>query len=277
MKVYIQTDIEGVAGNVFFENMASSTYEVYEHRKRMYRLLTGEVNAAVKASFDAGAASVVINDSHGSGYNIIFEELDPRCEIIHGRNCSGPHWLPELDSSYDAMLLVGMHSMAGTENGLLQHSKWDLNRGEIFLSEASMAAAIAGDFDVPAVFVSGDDMLTKEVKEKIPSIEALAVKKSLSAYQGRSMMPERARDLIYQGVMKALKSRMQIKPYKIPGPVWLSLIESKKGNHNQSEGYCYPLPEGVTADTINAAFMSFCRQMPWCPFDTKHPDGFEYP
>jgi len=277
MKIYIQTDIEGVAGNVFFESRKEKSYENYEHRRRMYKLLTGEVNAAAKAAFDAGASEVVINDNHGSGYNIIFEELDPRCEIIHGRNCSGPHWLPELDKSFDAMVLIGMHPMAGTPKGLLQHSKWDINDGKIFLSEASMAAAIAGDHGVPTVFISGDDMVTDEVKAKIPSIKTAAVKKSLSPYMGRCVMPERAREMIYEGVKKALKAKASIKPYKIKGPVKLQLIESNKGNHDQSRGYYSVIPEGITRKTINDAFCDFLRQVPWCTFDMLHPDGFEYP
>ena len=122
MKVYIQTDIEGVAGFCFFEQRRRSEYEVIEHRHRMYRLLTAEVNAAVRAAFDAGADEVIVNDSHGSGYNILFEELDSRCRIIHGRNCSGPHWLPLLEGS-DAMLLVGMHAMAGTPRNRKSHKK----------------------------------------------------------------------------------------------------------------------------------------------------------
>ena len=52
MKVYIHTDIEGVAGFCFFENRKSKDVECINHRYRMYQLLTDEVNAAVKASHD---------------------------------------------------------------------------------------------------------------------------------------------------------------------------------------------------------------------------------
>ena len=72
MKIYIQTDIEGVAGFCFFENRADKSYENIQHRHRMYQLLTDEVNAAVKAAFDSGADEVLVNDSHGSGYNLLF-------------------------------------------------------------------------------------------------------------------------------------------------------------------------------------------------------------
>ena len=55
MKVYIQTDIEGVAGFCFFENRKDASVENFNHRQRMRRLLTNEVNTAVTAAFESGA------------------------------------------------------------------------------------------------------------------------------------------------------------------------------------------------------------------------------
>lgn len=273
MKVYVQTDIEGVAGFVFFENRKDTSPENCNHRQRMRRLLSAEVNAAVRASFDAGADEVVVNDSHGSGYNILFEELDPRCEICHGRNCSGAHWLNEFDDSYDAMVQVGMHAMGGTPGAVLSHSKWVVNGGEVFLSEGTMAAAIAGDLGVPCVFASGDDKITGEFREKIPGIETAQVKKALGCYIARSVMPARACDMIYEGVTRGLKRRREIAPYRIPGPVKLNLADNAK--------HVPPLPmvrdEDIEAPTINEAFMAFEEAMGWTSFNTDVPDGFTYP
>ena len=39
MKIYVQTDIEGVAGFCFFENRHSRDYKVINHRYRMYKPL----------------------------------------------------------------------------------------------------------------------------------------------------------------------------------------------------------------------------------------------
>jgi D-amino peptidase len=279
MKVYIQTDIEGVAGVTFYENSKNESAWNSEHRRRMRLLLTGEVSAAAKAAFDAGAETVLINDNHGSGYNIIFEELDPRCEIIHGRNTSGPHWLPDLNSSFDAMLLIGMHPMAGVKTGILQHTKYDINNGRIYLSEASMAAALAGDFGVPSIFVSGDNFLTEEVRDKIPEIEIAAVKKSLSVYMARSVMPAKAREMIYSGVTEAFRKLAagKIKPYKIPGPVTINLWESRRGNHDQRLGYVKMADSDVKAATVNEGFMELMKFADWAPLNCEIPDGFEYP
>ncbi|MBR7103968.1 MAG: M55 family metallopeptidase [Lentisphaeria bacterium] len=271
MKVYIQTDIEGVAGFCFFEQRRRSEYEVIEHRHRMYRLLTAEVNAAVRAAFDAGADEVIVNDSHGSGYNILFEELDSRCRIIHGRNCSGPHWLPLLEGS-DAMLLVGMHAMAGTPRAITAHSKWEINNGKMYLSEGTMACAIAGDFGVPAVMMSGDDKVASEFREKIPSMETAVVKEALSPYQACSLVPAAACGLIYQKALKGLERRKEIPPFKISGPVTLGLFDSD--NHAPPFQL---IGERKTAETINQAFLDYERAMPWCPFDQEMVDGFQYP
>ena len=272
MKVYVQTDIEGVAGFCFFENRRSRDYEVINHRYRMYKLLTAEVNAAVKAAFDAGADEVVVNDNHGSGYNILFEELDPRCRIIHGKNCSGPHWLPFLDNTFDAMVLIGMHAMGGTECAITPHSLWKVNNGELYLSECSMAAAIAGELGVPAVMVSGDDKIASEMRSKIPNIAIAEVKQALSPYQACSMIPAAACELIYEKVKAALKNISEVKPYKLNGPVTLTLLDSAD--------HCPPLEElgePVTCNTITEAFFKFERAMKWTSFDTLQPDGYSYP
>ncbi|MDD2478890.1 MAG: M55 family metallopeptidase [Victivallaceae bacterium] len=273
MKIYIQTDIEGVAGFCYRENRANRDYENIQHRYRMYKLLTAEVNAAVVAAFDAGATEVLINDNHGSGYNIVFEDLDPRCRIIHGRNCSGPHWLPLLDSSFDAMILIGMHAMGGTPKAIIPHSKWQVNGGELYLSEGSMAAAIAGDFGVPIVMMSGDDKIAAEISEKIPDIETVIVKEALSPYQACSLIPARACELIAAGVRRGLKRLNEIPPYKIPGPVTLNLLDS--------ESHAPPLLEmgdDVIAPTINAAFMAYEKAMEWTKFDMEDlEEGFSFP
>lgn len=217
MKVYIQTDIEGVAGFCFFENRKDPSVENFHHRQQMRRLLTDEVNAAVKAAFAEGADDVLVNDNHGSGYNILFEELDSRCRIIHGRNSSGPQWLPLLEGS-DALVLVGMHAMGGTPVAITPHSLWKVNGGAFYLSEGTMAAAIAGDLGIPAVFVSGDDKITAEFKEKLPQIEAVAVKQALSPYMACSMIPSRACEEIGQGVRRGLQRRKEIAPSTFPVP-----------------------------------------------------------
>jgi len=270
MKIYIQTDIEGVAGYCFFEQLGNKNQDNFAHIQRMRKLLTDEVNGAVTAAFDAGAEDVLVNDSHGSGYNILFEELDSRCRIIHGRNCSGPHWLPLLETC-DRLVLVGMHAMGGTPRAVTSHSKWMVNDGALYLSEASMAAAIAGDYGIPCCFVSGDQYVCAELKEKMSWLHTVETKQSLSPYQACSLIPKRSCQLIYDGVKTALQKESAM-PYKINGPVKLDLLDN--GGHIPP---FEPSENAVTAATINEAFMTFERNMSWTHFDQEYVDGFQFP
>ena len=59
MNVYIQTDIEGVAGFCFREDRKNPNYEAIRHRHRMYKLLTAEVNAAVRSIHSLAMAEIL--------------------------------------------------------------------------------------------------------------------------------------------------------------------------------------------------------------------------
>lgn len=233
MKVYIQTDIEGVAGVVHFEKPNDGTARFALHWQRMCQLLTNEVKAAVAGAKDAGATEIVINDSHGSGYNILFEQLDEDVRIIHGRLDRQPFWLPLLDGTFDAVVGVGMHPMAGTERGILPHTRWDCNG--ILLPEMGMTCAIAGYYGVPAVFTSGDRALCEQVKALVPGIETAAVKDAFSPYTAVSWPPARACAMIREGVARGVRRRAEIAPFRIPGPYRLTIIGK---DHSESFGPC---------------------------------------
>jgi D-amino peptidase len=273
MNVYIQTDIEGIAGWISHEDRETQTIENYEHRQRMYRLLTAEVNAAVLAAKQCGAERILVNDSHGSGYNIIFEELDECCEINHGRGEYFPDWLPVLDEGFDAMVLIGMHAMGGEVGGICPHSKWEINGGEIYMSEASSAAAIAGDLGIPTVFISGDQIITGEVGEKIPDIEKAIVKHSYGPNCCRSVQPTRACKMIFEGVKSGLQRIAEIRPYKLAGPFTLNLLDSP--------GFIPPLKplleRPVEGQTFTEVHNKALDKFPWTHFGQQVVDAYRYP
>lgn len=135
-----------------------------------------------------------------------------------------------------------------------------------------MAAAIAGDYSVPTVFVSGDDKITAEIKSKIPKIETAKVKQALSVYQACSVIPAHACGMIYAGVKNGIARRSEIKPYHIPGPVKLNLLDGP--GHIDLKAV---LPEDIEAPTIDQAFMDFEHRMTWTCFDTAKLNGFVFP
>jgi D-amino peptidase len=241
MKIYINTDIEGVAGWVFYGSFSNDLVNV-NHLARMNRLLTNEVNAAVKACFESGADEVYVNDNHGSSFNIIFEDLDPRCRIIHGRSGYFPAWLPLLDESFDAVIGIGMHAMAGTPGAVCPHSYWHVTLGngdKIALSECSMFAALAGEMGVPLVAISGDDKIAAEINAKIPGCETAVVKEGFAAQNACSLIPSRACEVIAEKVKAGLAKLDTIKPFKLAGPYKLNVSNrdpEKKELEQDTEG-----------------------------------------
>ncbi|MCD6218944.1 M55 family metallopeptidase [Candidatus Calescamantes bacterium] len=228
MKIYVQTDLEGVAGVVNFEDRGDKSTEGYFHRMRMKELLTGEVNACIEGLLEMGIEpeNIYINDSHGSGYNILFEKLRPGVKIIHGKLTRQPFWLPLLDESFSAVVGIGGHPMAGTKFGILPHTKWDVNG--IALGEMGMCAALAGYFNVPMIFISGDKAVCEELKKIIPDIETAVVKSAFSPYTAVSEVPARACELIKNGVKKSVERRDNIKPFKIKGPYKMTVISREE-------------------------------------------------
>lgn len=273
MKVYIQTDLEGIAGYVSFEDCVTQTVENYQHRQRMYRLLTGEVNAAIRAAKACGAKTIYVNDSHGNAYNIIFEELEEGCEILHGRSGHSPEWLTALNEGFDAMVLVGMHAMGNELGAVCPHSKWVLNNGQIYMSEASMAMALAGDLNIPTVFASGDQIITAEIKEKNPLTETAVVKHAYGPFFCRSLLPGKAQELIFNGVKNGLEKKKDIPAYKPKGPFSLNLLDS--------EGHIPPLKpilkKPVTGNTITEVFNKALAQFPGNSYGKQVMDYYRYP
>lgn len=215
MKLYIHTDIEGVAGMVHFEDRNDRSTEGYYRRLRMHRLLTAEVNAAIEGALEAGVDEVIVNDAHGSGYNILFEELNPVAEIVHGPLVRQPFWTPCLDETVDLVFAIAQHAMAGT-NGVLAHSLWYAN--DLYFGEAGMCMAIAGSYGVPTVLVTGDNTTCSQVVELVPQMETVAVKQALSPYNARSWTPQRACEMIRRAAKTAVERRDEIPPFRLQPP-----------------------------------------------------------
>lgn len=221
MKLYILTDIEGVAGVANFEDYSYGTGRFYPQSRH---LLTEEVNAAVEGALAAGADEVLVLDGHGCGA-INVEELHPEALLLHG---SGYPTTCGLDETFDAMFFVGQHAMANAERAGLAHSyssrtveEMRLN-GEL-IGEFGMRTLLAGLLGVPVVLVTGDQATAEEARRYVPEIEAVVVKQSLNLTSAITLSPRKARLLIREGAERALRRRAEIRPYRVEGPYELSI------------------------------------------------------
>jgi D-amino peptidase len=214
------TDIEGVSGIVDFD---AQCWPQSPHFRQAQELLTGEVNAAVQGSVDAGADTIVVCDAHFRGQNILFSELHPAAELIHGT--MRPHWLPSLEEGFDAFAQIGVHAMAGTPNAILCHSmELDIVHIElngILIGEIGMAAAAAGSLGIPTVMVSGDRAAVAEMQALVPQVEGAIVKEGLSRHLARSKSPAQAQQIIRAAMKQALDRLTEIPPYRLPPPYTL--------------------------------------------------------
>ena len=181
MKIYVMTDLEGVAGVMDAADWLNAEGRYYETAKA---LLTEEVNAAVGGFLDAGFDDVVVADGHGHG-GIHPERLHPEARLMRGWPTK---WPLLLDETYDAVAWVGQHAKAGTEYSHLTHTQWwnyvDLRINGVSIGELGQFAMCASELGVPGIFASGEKALAAEARELMPWIETVCVKEGTAPGRG---------------------------------------------------------------------------------------------
>jgi D-amino peptidase len=222
-KIYISVDMEGIAGVVTGDQLEPAGFE-YE---RFRRFMTDEAIAAVRGAKAAGAAQIVVSDSHGNGESLLIELFPKDIRIVrswprHGAMMAG------LDSTFDAALFVGYHASTTNPKGVRAHTISSAHFTRVALNgtavtEAEYNAAYAGSFGVPVVFVSGDDAAIAEITARLGGIESVVTKRSLGFHSAETITPEAACAQIYQGALDAISHRDRRRPYVLPTPITLDL------------------------------------------------------
>lgn len=229
MKIYISADIEGIAGVVNNSHTMPTGHEY----NRARQLMTGEVNAAIKGAKDAGATTILVNDSHGLMTNLLIEDLEEEALLISG-NIKPLGMMEGIDNTYAAVLLIGYHARQNT-SGVLAHSYHgrvisEIKVNGIIVGEFEFNTLLAGYYNVPVVFVSGDDVLHQQVKAFDENIETLIVKHARSRYTAEAIQPKKVHRLMEEGVYNTLTEKLHsIKPTKMEGKVELELTFINSG------------------------------------------------
>jgi D-amino peptidase len=214
------TDLEGVAAVV---GKAGEPLGPQNPQHALaQRMLTSEVNAAVEGALAGGATEIIVDDCHGPGLSLLYDQLHPEVRIVIGK----PRWrhLPALDPSFDAMFLIGYHAMAGTEGGILSHTESSVGIHNMWLNgvqvgEIAIDAACAGSLGVPVVLVTGDKAATEEAKRVLgEKVRTVAVKEGLSRNAALSLHPAKARELIRQAAEDAVRHIHEVQPLVFEPP-----------------------------------------------------------
>ena len=250
MKVFMSADMEGICGIVRSDMTERSHYDFGRARE----LMTGDVNAAAEAAFDAGATDVWVRDAHGSANNILIDRLDPRVRLIQGW-AEVARMMDGIDSSFDAAMLIGYHARAMTPDGAISHTMIMATRrlwyNGVELGEYGISAAHAGAFGVPLVMVSGDERLCTEVGEVLgPQVATAAVKRALTRECAACLPLEEARGLIGQAVAKGLAAAPTAEPFVPTSPIEVKL-EYHKPIHAHAASLI-PTVERVDDTTVRA-------------------------
>jgi D-amino peptidase len=223
MRVLVISDMEGVAGICRWEQVTGGK-PMFEEGRRLY---TEEINAAVRGARAAGATEVVVMDCHGAGKgwsfnSLVPEMLDPGCEWVVQNEWT--EYTEFLEEGCDAALLIAMHAMAGTPDGVLSHTVsgtgWrNLWFNERLVGETGINAALCGHWGCPVVMVSGDRATCKEGEALLgPGVTTVEVKRGLGRYSARHIPPSRARSLIAQAAESAVAQPAPVEPFNPSAP-----------------------------------------------------------
>jgi D-amino peptidase len=223
MKFMIGVDCDGVAGVVGEAGRGLSASRDYGFSRGQ---ATREADAAARALFDAGARRVVVWDNHGSGANLEYDRLDPRCELAIGEGFGG-RW-PGLDETFTAVLMIGYHAMEGTAGGVLAHTysspacQWIKVNGQE-VGEIALDAAVAGERGAPVILVASDEAGCAEARRFLPWAETVSTKRGLGRNCAFSKHPLRAAEEIHQAVRLAASRLAEMKPFTFPPPIRMEL------------------------------------------------------
>lgn len=227
-KYMVRCDVEGVTGVVSYKQVEPDNPE-YAFGKDM---LMAELNALIKGLNDGGAESITIYDEHYYGRNIDLSALPENTTAICGKPPYKTDWAGGLDASYTGLILSGFHSKRGTPNALLNHTYEseikNISINGISLGEIGVEAAIAGDYNVPLLLVTGDSEGIAEAKKLVPRVETVIVKESLSETGALCYPLEVTTSRIYEAAIEVAKTSPEITPFRLGGNIELE-IELEEG------------------------------------------------
>ena len=260
MRVFISADIEGCTGLVSWSQCSRPDGASYDYPFAR-RMMTHDVNAAIRGAKRAGAETIVVKDSHGNSKNLLVDELEPGIRLISGHgNAGGTHldgMVQGISSDFDALFLVGYHAMAGTPNGVMEHTiTGGIHRLWIDGKEAgeiALSAFAAGQYHVPVALVTSDAAGCAEAQTLVPGVKTVSVKNGFSRYMARCLPTEETGELIEDAAFHALTAMP--KPLNLNDPVEVRA----EFNRTEQADMAARLPQAIREDgyTVKVAALSY--------------------
>lgn len=217
-KIYISADMEGLTGVVTGEQLGPEGFEYGRFRQ----IMTDEVNVVIEAAREAGATEFLVSDSHGNGQNLLIEQLPDDVQIVRSwpRELGMMHGI---DASFDGVIFVGYHASTSSSSGVRAHTESSayltgLQLNGQHVSEGAWNAAIAGQFGVPVILVTGDDAAVEELTAMVGDMEGAVVKKNHGFHSATTLTPAAGLELIRIKTRAAIQRIGDFRPYELSGP-----------------------------------------------------------
>ncbi len=234
LKLFMLCDMDGAAG-IFTREQAwyweNGAREPVAREAR--ELFTADINSASAAALQAGATELIVCDTHHGGDNFVREKLlqDPRITYLYrsvGMEKGKRRWLPGLDETVHGFLLPGHHAKAFTESGFLPHTwshEWvDFRINGHSVGEIGIETCYAGHWNVPLIWVQGDEAACIETRRSFPWAATTAVKRG-SGESASGLDPKAAQALNAKGVAEAIANLRagKVQAYKPTVPLTITL------------------------------------------------------
>jgi D-amino peptidase len=234
LKLFMNCDMDGSPG-IFTREQAwywepGARPEV---GREACELFTADINNASEAALSAGATDLIVCDTHHGGGNLIQEKLlrDPRITYLYrsvGIENGVRRWMPGLNETIAGLLLPGHHAKTGTEGAFLPHTwnfEWlDFTINGQSVGEIGIEACYAGHWNVPLIFVQGDEAACAESRRLFPHAITTAVKRGATD-SCTGLSPEAAKRETARGIKQAVEALRagKMPPYRPTLPMTITL------------------------------------------------------
>lgn len=261
MDVYISADIEGITGLVSWSQCSRPDGKSFDYAFAR-RMMSHDVNAAVRGARRAGAERILIKDSHGNSKNLLIEDLESGVELVSGHGSRTDGMMVGIDATFGCAMLVGYHAMAGTLGGIMEHTitggvhrLW-INGEET--GEMGLSAGVAGTYGVPLVMVSSDAAGCAEAERLVSGIETAVTKEGYGRYMGRLLHPSETAPLIEAAAERAVRRAAEIAPKRYAEPATVR-VEFNRAEEADMGAKLVPNPTRIDGYTLEGRFESYAE------------------
>lgn len=218
-RLFISADIEGCAAVCSEHAQMPDAWEWGKAREWM----TNEVLASCVAALENGYDEIIVADGHGNALNLLPDLMPKHVKLIR----SWPRPLLQMQGieteSVDGCIFIGYHTGANDDRGVLAHTYFggafrNIKLNGTIASEGYLNAALAGQYNVPVIMVSGDSDTIEDAKRYSPEAEGCVVKTAIGRRSQMSISPAEANEMIEEATLRAIQKVGSIDPFSVPGP-----------------------------------------------------------